>query len=74
WPQDRLRRFGNRACIAVHGIEHNVRDSRISMLFEGTTGVQALDLLGRKELMTQGEALKGFTKIGHKFCLTNEDS
>ena len=27
-------------------------------LYEGTTGIQALDLLGRKILMTQGEALK----------------
>ncbi|MFJ4546182.1 phenylacyl-CoA dehydrogenase, partial [Pseudomonas sp. NPDC088885] len=44
----------------------------ISMLYEGTTGIQALDLLGRKVLMTQGEALKGFTKIVHKFCQTNE--
>ena len=31
-----------------------------------------LDLLGRKVLMTQGEALKGFTKIVHKFCQANE--
>ncbi|HAG17771.1 MAG TPA: acyl-CoA dehydrogenase, partial [Pseudomonas sp.] len=38
----------------------------------GTTGIQALDLLGRKVLMTQGEALKGFTKIVHKFCQANE--
>jgi hypothetical protein len=53
-------------------MEQNVRDSRISMLYEGTTGIQALDLLGRKVLMTQGEALKGFTKIVHKFCQTNE--
>lgn len=55
--------FGGHGFIAEHGMEQNVRDSRISMLYEGTTGVQALDLLGRKVLMTQGEALKGFTKI-----------
>jgi hypothetical protein len=42
------------------------------MMYEGTTGIQALDLIGRKVLMTQGEALKGFTKIVHKFCQTNE--
>ena len=42
------------------------------MLYEGTTGIQALDLLGRKVLMTQGEALKGFTKVVHKFCKANE--
>jgi len=42
------------------------------MMYEGTTGIQALDLLGRKVLMTQGEALKRFTKIVHKFCKENE--
>jgi len=64
--------FGGHGFIAEHGMEQNVRDSRISCLYEGTTGVQALDLLGRKVLMTQGEALKGFTKIVHKFCQANE--
>ncbi len=43
-------------------MEQNVRYSRISILYERTTGIQALDLLGRKVLMTQGEALKGYTK------------
>ena len=64
--------FGGHGFIAEHGMEQNVRDARISMLYEGTTGVQALDLLGRKVLMTQGEALKGFTRIVHKFCQANE--
>ena len=64
--------YGGHGFIAEWGMEQNVRDSRISMLYEGTTGIQALDLLGRKVLMTQGEALKGFTKIVHKFCQANE--
>ncbi|TBU97951.1 phenylacyl-CoA dehydrogenase [Stutzerimonas kirkiae] len=63
--------YGGHGFIAEWGMEQNVRDSRISMLYEGTTGVQALDLLGRKVLMTQGEALKGFTKVVHKFCQAN---
>ncbi len=66
--------YGGHGYIAEWGMEQNVRDSRISMLYEGTTGIQALDLLGRKILMTQGEALKGFTKIVHKFCKTNESN
>lgn len=60
--------FGGHGYIKEWGVEQNVRDSRISTLYEGTTGVQALDLLGRKILMTQGESLKRFTKIIHKFC------
>lgn len=63
-----LQIFGGHGYISEWGMEQNVRDSRISMLYEGTTGIQALDLLGRKVLMTQGESLKSFTKVVHKFC------
>ncbi|WP_191600554.1 acyl-CoA dehydrogenase C-terminal domain-containing protein [Marinomonas algicola] len=63
-----LQVFGGHGFIAEWGMEQNVRDARISMLYEGTTGIQALDLLGRKVLMTQGATLKRFTKIVHKFC------
>jgi hypothetical protein len=66
--------YGGHGFIAEWGMEQNVRDSRISMLYEGTTQVQALDLLGRKVLMTQGESLKGFTKIVHKFCKEEADN
>ncbi len=69
-----LQVFGGHGYIAEWGMEQNVRDSRISMLYEGTTGVQALDLLGRKVLMSQGEALKSFTKIVHKFCQAEIDN
>ncbi|MBJ7537445.1 acyl-CoA dehydrogenase C-terminal domain-containing protein [Marinomonas transparens] len=63
-----LQVFGGHGFIAEWGMEQNVRDCRISMLYEGTTGIQALDLLGRKVLMTQGATLRRFTKIVHKFC------
>ncbi|WP_439133392.1 acyl-CoA dehydrogenase C-terminal domain-containing protein [Pseudomaricurvus sp.] len=64
--------FGGHGFISEWGAEQNVRDCRISMLYEGTTGIQALDLLGRKVLMTQGEIMKPFTKEVHKFCQANE--
>ncbi len=64
--------YGGHGFIAEWGMEQNVRDSRISMLYEGTTQIQALDLLGRKVLMTQGETLKRFTKMVHKFCQAEE--
>ena len=63
-----LQIFGGHGYIAEWGMEQNVRDSRISMLYEGTTQIQALDLLGRKVLMTQGASLKQFTKMIHLFC------
>ncbi|WP_263081243.1 acyl-CoA dehydrogenase C-terminal domain-containing protein [Endozoicomonas sp. Mp262] len=69
-----LQCYGGHGYIAEWGMEQNVRDSRISMLYEGTTGIQALDLLGRKVLMTQGESLKSFTKVVHKFCQAHSDN
>ena len=66
--------FGGHGFITEWGMEQNVRDSRIGMIYEGTTGIQALDLLGRKVLMTQGEALKVFTKQVHVFCKENADN
>jgi len=64
--------FGGHGFISEWGAEQNVRDCRISMLYEGTTGIQALDLLGRKVLGSQGEAMKPFTKEIHKYCKANE--
>ncbi len=65
--------FGGHGYIQEWGMEQNVRDCRISMLYEGTTGIQALDLLGRKILQSQGELLKRFTKIIHKFCQAHQE-
>ncbi len=69
-----LQCFGGHGYIAEWGMEQNVRDSRISTLYEGTTGIQALDLLGRKVLMSQGELLKVFTKEIHLFCKENSNN
>src|ERR1051325_26388 len=55
-------------------MEQNLRDARISTLYEGTTGIQALDLLGRKVLGSQGQALLGFTQIIQEFCATAQDN
>ncbi len=66
--------YGGHGFIKEWGMEQIVRDTRIATLYEGTTGIQALDLLGRKVLMTQGESLKRFTKIVHKFCKANDQA
>ncbi|KZY38142.1 MULTISPECIES: acyl-CoA dehydrogenase C-terminal domain-containing protein [unclassified Oleiphilus] len=66
--------FGGHGFIAEWGMEQIVRDTRIALIYEGTTGIQALDLLGRKVLMTQGAALKNFTKLVHTFCKENADN
>ena len=66
--------YGGHGFIREWGMEQNLRDGRIATLYEGTTGIQALDLLGRKVLQTQGAALKRFTKLMHKFCEANADN
>jgi hypothetical protein len=61
--------FGGHGYIKEHGMEQIARDARIATLYEGTTGIQALDLLGRKTLiMTRGKAVRDFTAIMLGFC------
>ncbi len=54
--------FGGHGYIQEHGMEQNVRDARIATLYEGTTGIQALDLLGRKVLLgSKGQCVRDYT-------------
>ncbi|MCS4294694.1 alkylation response protein AidB-like acyl-CoA dehydrogenase [Comamonas sp. BIGb0152] len=55
--------FGGHGYIHETGMEQYVRDARINMIYEGTNGIQALDLLGRKVLGDQGAALKALGKL-----------
>lgn len=55
-----LQCFGGHGYIAEHGMEQYARDARITTLYEGTTGIQSLDLIGRKTAATQGAGLKLF--------------
>jgi alkylation response protein AidB-like acyl-CoA dehydrogenase len=63
-----LQIFGGHGYIKEWGMEQIVRDTRISTLYEGTTGIQALDLLGRKILLTRGKSLNKFSKEILSFC------
>ena len=49
--------YGGHGFIRENGVEQLVRDGRITLIYEGTTGIQGLDLLARKILMTQGKGL-----------------
>ncbi|MGX5732154.1 acyl-CoA dehydrogenase C-terminal domain-containing protein [Pseudoxanthomonas beigongshangi] len=55
-----LQCFGGHGYIHEHGMEQLARDARITTLYEGTTGIQALDLMGRKTAATQAAGLKIF--------------
>ncbi len=67
-----LQVLGGHGYISESGQEQIARDVRISTIYEGTTGVQALDFLGRKILMNEGRNLRNFTKEVHLFCETNK--
>lgn len=49
---------GGMGFIEETGAAQHFRDARILTIYEGTTGIQALDLVGRKTLMNKGEALQ----------------
>jgi alkylation response protein AidB-like acyl-CoA dehydrogenase len=63
-----LQTYGGHGYIAEHGIEQFARDARITTLYEGTTGIQALDLLGRKVMQLQGAGLKHVLGDIAAFC------
>lgn len=61
--------YGGHGYIKESGMELIARDARIATLYEGTTGVQALDLLGRKVLLHGGgKAIRDYTAGIMKWC------
>ena len=52
--------YGGHGYIAEQGMEQFVRDARISMIYEGANGIQALDLVGRKLPRDGGRAVMAF--------------
>jgi len=61
--------LGGHGYIQEWGMEQILRDSKIATIYEGTTGVQALDLIGRKTLLDRFSQLKVFTSEMLKFSL-----
>ncbi|MBA3896027.1 MAG: acyl-CoA dehydrogenase C-terminal domain-containing protein [Sphingomonadaceae bacterium] len=52
--------YGGHGYIAEWGMEQYVRDARIAMIYEGTNGIQALDLVGRKLAKDGGRGVRLF--------------
>ena len=59
--------LGGHGYIAEWGLEQNVRDARIAQIYEGANGVQALDLMGRKTVHSNGELLQVLLKEMDEF-------
>ncbi|MGA9582689.1 MAG: acyl-CoA dehydrogenase C-terminal domain-containing protein [Allosphingosinicella sp.] len=54
---------GGHGYIREWGMEQFVRDARIAQIYEGTNGIQALDLVGRKLGANGGRAIQAFLKM-----------
>tara|TARA_Y100000996_G_scaffold398576_1_gene366754 strand:+ start:187 stop:1944 length:1758 start_codon:yes stop_codon:yes gene_type:complete len=67
-----LQIYGGHGYIRDHGIEQFVRDSRIAPIYEGTNGIQALDLVGRKMQMDDGRLHKDYFKIIKEYISKNK--
>jgi alkylation response protein AidB-like acyl-CoA dehydrogenase len=55
--------LGGHGYIREHGIEQFVRDARITQIYEGTNGIQAMDLVGRKLPKEGGRAVRAFFEL-----------
>ena len=55
--------YGGHGYIREWGMEQFVRDARIAQIYEGTNGIQALDLVGRKLAANGGRAVQSFFKL-----------
>ncbi len=55
--------LGGHGYIREHGMEQFVRDARITQIYEGTNGIQAMDLVGRKLPKDNGRAVRAFFEV-----------
>ncbi|MGV3770418.1 MAG: acyl-CoA dehydrogenase C-terminal domain-containing protein [Sphingobium phenoxybenzoativorans] len=55
--------YGGHGYIVENGVEQYVRDARIAQIYEGTNGIQAMDLIGRKLPANGGRAIQALFKI-----------
>jgi len=65
--------FGGHGFIKEWGMEQIIRDTQIAKLYEGTTGVQALDLLGRKILLGRMKSFDDFRAVVSEFIKTHKN-
>ncbi|MGI9401527.1 MAG: acyl-CoA dehydrogenase C-terminal domain-containing protein [Rhizobiaceae bacterium] len=66
--------FGGHGYIREWGMEQFVRDARIAQIYEGTNGIQALDLVGRKLPKDGGRALRAFIEEVNGFTKSHMEN
>ncbi|NUF64407.1 acyl-CoA dehydrogenase C-terminal domain-containing protein [Acinetobacter bereziniae] len=65
--------FGGHGYIREWGMEQCIRDLRISQIYEGTNGVQALDLIGRKTIKSNGAFIADYLTEIREFADSMQD-
>ena len=60
--------YGGHGYVGEWGMEQYVRDARITMIYEGANGVQAMDLVGRKLAQNGGRSVQAFFKLVDDEC------
>ncbi|PIE43862.1 MAG: acyl-CoA dehydrogenase [Gammaproteobacteria bacterium] len=66
--------FGGHGYVREWGQEQLVRDTRITQIYEGTNGIQALDLMGRKVVANGGKLFEIFAQEVSAFIEENRDN
>ena len=66
--------YGGHGYVGEWGMEQYVRDARITMIYEGANGVQAMDLVGRKLAQNGGRAVQAFFKLVDDECAAAKGS
>ena len=69
-----LQIYGGHGYITDHGIEQLVRDARITPIYEGTNGIQALDLIGRKFNIHNGLIINQYLDEVNNFLDDTKDN
>ena len=67
-----IQAMGGYGCTADYPVEQYMRDLKPASIYEGTTGIQALDLLGRKVAMKGGSLFMNFIGILGEFVETHQ--
>ncbi|MDM1756465.1 MULTISPECIES: acyl-CoA dehydrogenase C-terminal domain-containing protein [unclassified Acinetobacter] len=66
--------FGGHGYIREWGMEQCIRDLRISQIYEGTNGVQAIDLIGRKTIKSNGAFIAEYIAEIREFAAVMDDA
>lgn len=67
-----IQTHGGMGFIRETGVEQYARDARITMIYEGTNGIQGLDLVGRKMAQHFGRPLRAFFHPAQEFLETHQ--